>query len=152
MGKFLINYRDYGDEGETSLVTVPIVDITDANIVAQTTLLDTLRLAIADITVGGLENRQLVAWTNYTQTSPATAWAQREIKWRVRYHEDVANGTPHKMEIPCADLTYLDPNSTDKILMTAQEVIDFVAAFEAVVNINGNSVVVDGIDFLSVRS
>lgn len=152
MGKGLISYRDYGTPGEVSAVTVPMVDITSANIVAQTAALDSFRTAMEAITLGGLESRSLVAWTNDTKTAPSSAFAQREVKWLVKYHEDISNGPTHYMEIPCADLAKLDPNSNDKALMTDADVAAFVVAFEAVVVVGGNACVVDEILFVSRRS
>lgn len=151
MGKFLITYKDWGTPQETSTVTIPITDLTDTNIVAQTTLVDTLRTEIAKICIGGLKNRQLVAWENDTQTEPSSALAQREVKWVVKYHE-VGTLEPHRMELPCANLLKLDPNASDKILMTDADVLTFIAAFEAVVEVNGNACEVDEILFLTVRS
>lgn len=152
MGKFLITYRDYGTPGELSTVTVPIVDLTDANLVAQTTAVDALKQAIDAITLGGTASRSLVAWTNDTKTNPDNAYAQRENKWLVKFHEDIANGETHYMEIPCADLAKLDPNANDKALMTDTQVAAFVTAFEAVVSIDGHDCVVDEILFVTRRS
>lgn len=152
MGKFLVTYRDYGTPGELSTVTVPIIDLTDTNLVVQTAACATLKQAMDAITLGGTASRSLVAWTNDTKTDAESAYAQRENKWLVRYHEDIANGQTHYLEIPCADLTKLDPNANDKALMTDVAIEAFVDAFVGVVMVNGNAVEVDEILFVTRRS
>jgi hypothetical protein len=152
-GKFICTYRDYGKPGETSSVTFNTVDITAGNIVAQTTAADALRLAMeAIMTEGSIEKRQLVAWVNDTKVLPVSPLSQREIKWVVKYH-DASSLNKFRLEIPQADLSKLDPNATDKILMTDPDVLAFIAAFETLHRSpEGNAAVVDEILFVSVGS
>jgi len=152
MGKFVATYRDFGQPGEVSTVTVPTTDITAANIVAQTAALDTLRQSMEKLMLGGLVSRSLVAWTNDTKTEASSPYAQRENKWLIRFHEDISNGPTHYLEIPTANLNYLDPTANDTINRTDSDVIDFIADFEAVVEVNGNAVVVDSIAFVARRT
>lgn len=152
-GKYLVTYHDYGKPGETSTVSFNSVDITAGNIVAQSAAADALRLAMeALMTEGSVEKRQLVAWVNDTKVLPTNPLTQREIKWLVKYH-DASSLKDYRLEIPQADLTKLDPNATDKILMTDADVVAFIAAFEAFHRSpEGNASVVDEIIYLSVRS
>jgi len=152
MGKFVITYRDYGTPGELSTVTLPSTDINAANYDAQAAAADAVRTAMEAIMLGGVQSRSLVAWQNDTAVAPTDPFAQRETKWLVRYHE-TASGAKHTLEIPCADLGYLDPNANDKILMTDPDVGDFIAAFEAYVKIGGSlAVEVDEILFVGRKS
>lgn len=152
MGKALMTYRDYGTPGELSTVTIPIVDLTDANIVAQTAAVDALRTAMeAIMTVDGPDQRSLVAWVNDTSVPTTNAFAQREIKWLVRYVDDTT-GDPHYMEIPCADLSLLDETLNDRIDMQDPLTLAFISAFEAVVNVDGHSVTVENITYVSRKS
>lgn len=152
MSKYIVSYRDYGTPGEVSAVTFNGADLTAANIVAQTADADALRLAMQELILGGVDKRQLVAWVNETKTAPASAYAQRENKWLVRYHDNVTTAK-QTLEIPTADLTKLDPTSNDKILRTDADVIAFIAAFEAfVLSADGNPVTVDDILYVGRNS
>lgn len=152
-GKFIVTYRDYGVPGETSTVTFNTPEITAANIVAQTAAADALRLAMqAIMTEGSVEKRQLIAWVNDTKVAAANPFSQREIKWVVKYH-DASTLNKWRMEIPQADLSKLDPNSTDKALMSDADIIAFVSAFEGFhISPEGNASVVDEILYISVKS
>lgn len=153
MGKYLVTYRDFGTPGETSTMTVPIVDVNGANYAAQTAAIDAFMTALGPLVIGGIDTRQLVAYVNDTKTTPASPYAQREQKWLVRYHEDVGGGGPtHYMEIPCAKLDKLDPNGNDKINRADADVIAFISAFEGLVTVDGHSVVVDDIVYVSRKS
>lgn len=152
MGKYVISYRDFGTPGEISTVTVPIIDITDANIVAKTTQCDALRTAIGGVCMGGLVKRSLVAWENDTKTDPSGSFAQRETKWLVRFHEDIANGETHYMELPCANLSLLDAMANDTIDYNSDEYLAFKGAFEALVEVNGNDVVIDSMTYVARKT
>lgn len=151
-GKFLLSYKDYGVPGEIGSVAYNTVEITDVNIVAQTAALDTLRLAMEAISLGGVQKRQLVAWVNETKVEPTDPFAQREIKWLVRY-KDTSSDKEYSLEIPCADLQFLDPENSDKALMSGTEVAAYKAAFEAVVRSpEGNATEVIELLFVGRRS
>lgn len=152
MGKYICTYRDYGTPGETSTVSFPSADINETNYVAQAAAADALRTAMEAIMIGGIDQRQLVAWVEDTAVAPTDPFAQREIKWIVKYHE-TASGAKHDLEIPCADLAYLDPNANDKILMTDADVVAFISAFEGFVKREGTlDVEVDEILFVGRKS
>lgn len=152
-GAFICTYRDYGKPGESSTVTFNSVELNAGNIVAQTTAADTLRQAMEDLmTEGSIQKRQMVSYINDTKVLAANPLTQREIKWRVKYHDAVSLKTYH-MEIPQADLTLLDPNATDKMLMTDPKAIAFKTAFEAFHRSpEGNASILDILEFVSVGS
>ena len=149
MGKGLLSYRDFGTPGEVSTVTVPMEDITAANIVTQEGLLTTFQIEMEKLILGGQEQRAIVVSVDDTKTAPSGGAAQRENKWLVRYHDSAGKYT---MEIPTADLSKLDPNANDKILMTNADVVSFIAAFEAVVTQGNGAVTVDEIIFVTRKS
>lgn len=152
MGKALMTYRDYGTPGELSTVTIPIVDLNAENIVTQTAAVDALREAMEDImVVDGPDQRTLVAWVNDISVPTTNAFAQREIKWLVKY-VDATTGAPHYLEIPCADLSLLDATLNDRIDMQDPLTLAFISAFEAVVSVDGHSVTVENITYVSRKS
>lgn len=153
MANLICTYKDYGAPGETTTLTFTGADLTAGNIVAQSAAADTLRQAAEALMVEApIQKRQFVAWVNDTKVAAADPHTQREIKWRVRYH-DAVTGKPQSLEIPLADLAKLDPNATDRILMTDADVLAFIAAFEAYqLSDAGNATVVDLIEYVSVKS
>lgn len=152
-GKFIVSYRDYGKPGEVSTVTFNTPDVNAGNIAAITTSADNLRLAMqAIMTEGSVEKRQLVAWVNDTKVAPVNPFSQREIKWVVKYH-DASSLNQYRLEIPQADLSKLDPDNTDKALLTDTDVAAFITQFEGFhISPEGNASVVDEILYLSVKS
>lgn len=153
MSKLVCTYKDYGIPGELSTVVFTGVDLTNLNIVAESAAADALRLAAEAITLGGIQKRALVAWENDTRVEPSDPFAQREMKWLVKYTDDVTS-QKYQLEMPCADLQYLDPNNSDKALMTAGPVAAFVSAFEAFQKSpgDGNPVTVNEILFVGRRT
>lgn len=152
MSKYIVSYRDYGKPGEVGTVVFTGADLNAGNIVAQSAAADLVRTTMEAITLGGLEKRQLVAWVNDLKVEATDPFAQREMKWLVRYHDTVTT-EPQRLEIPCADLQYLDPNASDRILMSDPDVAAFVAAFEAFqLSDAGNPVEIDQIVFVGRRS
>lgn len=131
MGKLVLTYRDYGTPPERSTAQFVGADLTGATFDAQVTLQNTLRDATNAITLGELTNVSRVAVESpQPGADPASPFAQRELKWLIRY-SDTVTGKKGTLEIPCADLAKLDPNSQDKALMTDTDVAAWVAAFEA---------------------
>lgn len=129
-GKVTIKYNDYGGEGST--VQVNSTAITAANHDAQVAAMTSFIDAIAGITLG-LKVRQ--QYGNVDQilandSHAANAFAQREGKWLVRYHDANNNW---KLEIPCPDLSLLDVNNKGFLDLAGTEGAAFVSAFEAFV-------------------
>lgn len=130
LGKSTITYNDYG--AESSSVTVYSDAITAANHDAQVAALTSLVDAIAGITLG-LKIRQ--EYANFdqilsSQSEASDAFAQRETKWLVRYKRPTGTKV-HKMELPCADLQFLDTNNKGYLDLSSTEGAAFVSAFEA---------------------
>lgn len=152
MSKIILSYADYGKKPEIGTAVFTGVDLTAGNIVAETTKADTLRTELEKITLGGIQKRELVAWVNNTKIAPTDPFAQREIKWVVYYHDNVT-GKVWNLELPCADLDKLDPDTNDRADKTDPDVITFIAAFEAFqVSPVGNPVTVDYIAFAGRNS
>lgn len=150
----IITYKDYGTPGEKSTVTIPLPTITDINRDTVMGQIGSLRDAIEAITLGERQGYYLVVSANETVVprTPFSPFAQRETKWLVKFHEDTATQDVHYLELPCADLEKLDPASTDKALLTDTDIAAFVTAFENVVTIGANAVVVDEILFVARKS
>lgn len=139
--KLTLTYRDYSEPEETGTAQFTGTTLTAANFDAQATLMNALRAATANITLGSLKKEARTAVETLSPGAlPASAFAQRETKWLVRYRDDVT-GEPFRLEIPCADLDLLDPAQKDKADLTGVEMAAFVVAFEAFqLSPNGNAV------------
>ena len=130
LGKNTLTYNDFG--AESSSVTVFSDAITAANHDAQVAALGSLVTALEGITIG-LKVRQ--EYSNFDQilssaSEASNAFAQRETKWLVRYKRPTGTKV-HKMEIPCADLAFLDTNNKGYLDLGSTEGAAFVSAFEA---------------------
>jgi len=123
---------DYSAEKSNWGITT--VDLTAANVVAQTALLATLAGAF-DAIVGttNISSETMFNKTNVGGGSPPTdPLAQRENKWLVRYVGD-ATFKVFTTEIPGADLSKLSTSpQTDFADLTDSDIAAFVTAFEAV--------------------
>jgi len=144
-GWHVIPFNDYN--GERSTVTVRGVELTAANFDAQYSALIQFYDAIVGITeglrVGAKFGNDIQIVDNRTPASSPNA--QRERKWLVRYTDGTAM-KPYSMELPCADLTFLDPNNREYADMSDLDVAAFVAIFESFVRSpDGNAVTVDSI-------
>lgn len=149
MGKLVLTYRDYGTTGERSTAIFDGVDFTALNFDAQVTAQNALRDAVNAITLGELTKVTRIAVESpQPGANPASKFAQRELKWLVRYRDDVT-GKRATLEIPCADLAKLDPNNQDIADVTDTDIAAFIAAFQAyVLGPSGNNAVVDQIVFV----
>jgi hypothetical protein len=147
--KFILKMNDY--DPERSNVNGQGLTLTAANFDAQHTA------AAAFVAgVGGISLGMNISWelteVNSLQGNPqepaTTPLAQRENKWLVGYHE-TTGGERHSMEVPCADLTLLDPNNRGYADLADAAVIAFVTAFEAFIKSDaGLGVAVDWIKFV----
>ena len=125
------------------------VDMNAGNITAQFGLMDDLRDAIIAVTLGTVvtETRTALVDEN-ARTRPTSPFAQRELKWLVRFNDTVnpaGNGT---REIPTPDLALLDA-SGEYMDLTSTEGAALVAAIEAFHRSKlGNTVTVESIELV----
>lgn len=133
MGKLTLTYRDYGTPGERSTAQFNGPDMTAVNFDAETALQVGLFMTLEAILIGtAVKAVTVVKEVPYPDNQPASAFAQRENKWLVRY-KDTVTGDKASLELPTADLDLLDPTAEDRADMSNADIVAFVAAFEAYV-------------------
>lgn len=126
--------RDYSAEMAT--VSLPGLDLTAANFDAQDGLWDTLQSAIDGIIVGVIATRKLLAQDLLVSGDlPTSPFAQRELKWLVRYTGNTS-GKKYSAEIPTPDAALILAG-TDFMNIGVGAGATFVTAFEAVVRPQG---------------
>lgn len=124
-----ITYLDYSLE--TSTFTANGVDFSAANFDAQNTLIDNLVGATQAIVLGTkIADTRTASVDSFTETKPASPYAQRELKWRVKYVDTVDPVGNGSREIPTPNLTFLNAEGTH-LDLGSTEGAAFVAAFEA---------------------
>jgi len=144
-----LTYHDYGKPQEASGFKVKGLTFTTGNIVAEMAAANALAAAIDAITLGVRTKTEYVAdYAETAPTLPASQFAQREVKWLVKYSDDVS-GELFSCEIPCADLALLDPNADERPDLTAGAMATFVTAFQTYVKNGANSVTVEDVVFVS---
>lgn len=122
--------RDHS--GELSAVKVYNGAITGASLAGFLANYGDLKTAIAGITLGELATDQWVGdRTVLSAAFPASAFAQRELKWLVQYHGNTT-GKKFTCEIPTADLTGRVIQGTDLADLTNTEMAAFVTAFQTI--------------------
>lgn len=142
------SYKDYSKE--VSRIALWVTTITAANQTAQVALHDALFTALDAMTLGLQQKQTTILKRALINSTPATSpLAQRENKWLLKYHSSVGSKN-FTAELPCADLTLLDPNNTDFVDKTGAEWIALKAAFEAVVvdPDNAGAVILDDAEFV----
>lgn len=121
-------FLDYSNE--KSRVEVFNGAITAASIAGFLTQFGALRAALEGITLGVVQQE---AWvgdrTVLSNTPPANVFAQREMKWRVRYVGNTSNKV-YQIEIPTADPTGRLQANSDMADLSNTEMAAFVTAFE----------------------
>jgi len=128
--KAIFTLRDYARE--TSTVTVYNGAVTAVNIGAYLTQFGELKAAIDGLSLGTIAKEQIVLDdTIITADSPANPFAQRELKWLVRYVGNT-NGAVYTLTIPCADPTGRLLPQSDFMDLTETNAAAFVTAFEAI--------------------
>lgn len=141
--------RDYS--GESSNVTIYNGDITAVSLPGFLTAVGTGRAAIEGITLGVMAKEQWVGDnTPLSALTPANVFAQRELKWLVRYHDTVTNEKA-KLEIPTADPTGVMLPQSDFADLTVSPMDTFVTWFEGFARHPDNSVnavVIDSIQLV----
>lgn len=152
----MLNMRFKDKQGEMSTVSVPVPELTAANFDAQVLLYEALVTELSDaakMSLGQVQSWWITAHVvDVSSAAPASAFAQREIKWLVRGH-GATSMEKRSFEIPCANLAVLPSNSefvdTDNgIGLALKNAIEAVAKIE---RDSGNFEVfeVDSIQFVS---
>lgn len=137
---------DYSNEKST--VSVYNGSITALTIAAFLTQLGTLRTATEGITKGVVVGTSWVGDKDVlAATPPVDVFAQRELKWLVRY-ENVVSHNIYTMEIPTADPTDRLLPASDKADLADAEIIAWVNAFEAIGRSPENDI--DGVSVLDI--
>lgn len=151
VGRVSRSYLDYDSEVGTAAFYMPT--LTTANYATQQTAITALYSAM-DAMTGGVPIRWEHGnmYTDANPVPPASEAVQRELKWLVRYHDNVT-GRKGSYEIPAANTARLDPNDRAHAeIGDAAEVDAFVTAFEALVRSpNGNAVTVEEITLVGRR-
>jgi hypothetical protein len=135
-----ITYIDYS--GEKSTISFNCVALSPGNVAAQETLLIALAAAIAPCVLGNKVKTEIVYAATTPDNTPASdEGAQRELKWLVRYTDNV-NGKVGRLEIPTAEgATHLVSNSD--LALDTGEMGALRTAIEAVVrSVDGNAITV----------
>lgn len=147
--KLNLTLLDYSPT-EKSTVSFQGLSLGAANWDAQLALIESLITAVQALSTMPIGKRQTVAAEAVlTSTRPTDPYAQREIKWLVRYHDNVT-GQQLTLSIPGADLSLL-PAGQESLPLTGTEAAAFKTAFEAFVKAGegaDNAVVVDEIIFV----
>lgn len=138
-----ITLKDYDDEKTTFSVPSPF--LTALNFDAQTTALDALTAALDGIVSGVIHKTSYGNDVHPNVAPPSDVWAQRELKWLVRY---TVNDTGEKrtMTIGTADTAVLNPNNKKVAHMGDGGPVDaFVAALEAYAWVDSSFITVNEI-------
>lgn len=140
-------YMDYSFEN--SPAGFRGVDLTAANFDAQNTLMDNLVGAVQAIILGTkIKDTRKATVEEFSKTRPASAFAQRELKWRVIYNDTVNPAGNGSLEMPTPDLQFLDANGTH-LDLASTEGAAFVTAFEAYQRSKlGNTVEVQSVELV----
>lgn len=141
---FSMTLVDY--DGETTSFSVKVTELDALNFDAQETLRLNFNSAVNAFTKGTVRRAGYQGNEIDSAAAPVDVWAQREIKWLVRYH-DAVTGKPFWVTIGTADTAYLNPNNKKVAFIGDAAVVDdFIAAWEAfVLSPGGNATVVDEI-------
>jgi len=143
-GKAIFTLMDY--DREKTAVQIHHVALTAGNFAATETLLDALRDAIAQMTLGTMVQTRYGNEDLLSITPASDEQAQREAKWLVSYH-DTTSLISYSCEIGTADFDQLDPGDRKHAHIGDSGIVDgFITAFEAVAKSpTGGAVVVDEI-------
>jgi hypothetical protein len=142
-------YKDYSKE--KSGLRLFVTTLNAGNLVAQVALHATLFNTLAALTLGREITEETVLNRTIVASLPAaTAQAQRENKWLLRYHD--GTGKNFQSELPCADLSLLAANS-DFIDPAGAEIIAAKLAWAAVVVSpdDASGTVLDSAEFVGRR-
>lgn len=146
MAEVRVPFVDFSNEN--SVATIPVIDaISNANITA---IFD----AIVGVTLGNAQKSILSTAVDKdagTAGVPANAFAQREIKWLVRF-TDLVTLKKGSREIPCANLA-LVVQGTDFMDLSAGAGLALKTALDAHMrSTDGNAVSVDSVEHIGRNS
>jgi len=147
-GRYTASRKDY--DGESSSYGFRTAAMTAANFDAQHSLKVAFAASVTGI-CGGIKQSDSEMNVDVISNQPSDdPLDQRENKWLVQYHETATPTNSYKIELPCADLTQLDPEDRKHAAIGDAGVVDaFVTAFEAyALSPNGNAITVDEITFV----
>lgn len=147
-GRYTSTRKDY--DGEPSSFTLRVTPLTAANFDAQHALKVAFAAAVTGI-CGGIKQQDTEANVDVISNQPSDdPLDQRENKWLVQYHETANPINTFRVELPCADLTMLDPNDRKHAAIGDAGAVDaFVTAFQNyVLSPSGGAVTVSEITFV----
>jgi len=121
---------DYSNEKSSFGVTS--VTANAGNLAAQQTLAAALFGAVEDLTIGEVTKQAMSLVIYDTPAIPTSPYAQREMKWLVRYQGDTS-GKIFTIEIAAPDITDNVAPNTDIADLASTDWAAFVTAFEAYV-------------------
>lgn len=150
VGRFTIVLKD--NDVDKVQFSLPTADMNAGNIATELAAHVLLESKILDVVLGVVSRRDAVAVVFDAEpvAAPSDPAAQTNIKWLVRYIDDV-NSRPFTLTIGTADLTNQSLRMPNSTLWDPADVnwTDFVAAFEAVVlSEDGNAVSVQQVELL----
>lgn len=117
--------------GEKSPASIPAGPITALSIAGFLTEFGQMRAAIDGITLGAIHKEMWVGDdTVLTNVLPTNAFAQRELKWLVRYRGNTSQKI-FTLELPTADPTGRLIAGTDRMDLTETAAAAFVTRFNS---------------------
>lgn len=129
MAYAVFTQRDFSKELSHTTIYTDVLDGTNYDTVNADT--DLMRNAIDGITTGIMAQQTLVAEKDILSgATPTNVYAQRELKWLVRYHDNVTS-KPYTLTLPCADPTARLIAGTDLANLAQTEVAAFVTRFQS---------------------
>lgn len=130
MANHVSNWTLLDYSGESSSVRMYNGAITAVSIAGFLTSFGNMRTATEGITLGTMKQEQWVGdLTLLSNTPPTNVFAQRELKWLVRYQGNTTSKI-FTMEIPTADPTGRLIAGTDKADLTETNMAAWVTNFE----------------------
>jgi hypothetical protein len=123
---------------EKAVVTFPMATMTAANHDAQVALVTALLAALPDVTNGTIMEHTVVE-RRVRDSNAVPASGQRELKWLLTYQDDTTKKL-YTTELPCADDSAgLRMGGKDDADLTNAGWTDFIAAFNAMVIVDGHT-------------
>jgi len=149
MAYAVFTQRDFSKELSSTTIFTEVLDGTNYDTVSSDT--DLMRNAIDGITTGIMATQTLVAEKEVLSSAiPTNVYAQRELKWKVNYHDNVTS-KPYTLTLPCADPTGRLLAGTDLANLAQTEVAAFVTRFQSYAkdpDTQTNAVTVDSIQLV----